>query len=186
MGNLIDGKWFTGKCVGVSYAELSEAHKYLTKKASEALSLAAGSTKDGTWGTTVKRIQVALDGETPPPSIPNGIPDHNLIETINQCATVERLLDALLWVQSAESGLQAFSTVDRCNPTTSSQKSEGQQDNDLILRSDSNSTERKLLLTWHVLADGAPPPPFSLLQLALCRRSPCPTSRGLCTFRPVL
>ncbi len=50
---------------------------------------------------------------------------------MNQCATMERLLDALQWAQSAGSGL-AESLVERCHPTMSSSYAD-EEDHDLVL-----------------------------------------------------
>jgi len=58
-----------------------------------------------------------------------------LSEVINQCATMERLLDTLIWAQTDESELVQFS-VECCHPTTSSVQVKGKKmigDNDLVL-----------------------------------------------------
>jgi hypothetical protein len=54
-----------------------------------------------------------------------------LVEVINQCATLERLLDALAWATSA-----GFTKVRCCHPTTSSNKAGQEHDNDLIVSTD--------------------------------------------------
>jgi hypothetical protein len=53
--------------------------------------------------------------------------DHSLVEVINQCATMERLIDALEWANST------YTNVEKCHPTTSSENTGGGPDNDLIL-----------------------------------------------------
>jgi len=55
---------------------------------------------------------------------------HSLTEIINQCATMERLIDALTWAKRKWPGC----IVERCHPTTSSRKQQGHLDNDLVLR----------------------------------------------------
>lgn len=56
---------------------------------------------------------------------------HSLAEAMNQCATMERLLDALAWVQTEASGLNTFD-VAVCHPTASSAAGDASvEDNDL-------------------------------------------------------
>jgi hypothetical protein len=84
------------------------------------------------WGSTFKRIRVGLPQDNRPELIDKALTDHNLIEICNQCATIERLMDALHWVHTHMSNYQ----VVRCHPTTSSLKYEIDSvvpNNDLVL-----------------------------------------------------
>lgn len=93
---------------------------------------AASVAVDRNWGAGVKRIRVDLqDQEGRPALIPPDVTDHSLTEVYNQCATMERLLDALAWAQTEASGLAGYQ-VERCHPTTSSITSDP-HDNDLVL-----------------------------------------------------
>lgn len=117
-------------------------------------------------------MRVLLPDEGRPELVPRDQPDQSLIAVINQCATLERLLDVLEWAQS-DPELAAFS-VEHCHPTTSSTQSAGQKaigDNDLVLigsdghrarfedsdvasNRDGNSKEQKDLIGLGVLAVG--------------------------------
>lgn len=96
-----------------------------------------------------------------------GLTDHNLAEVVNQCANIERLLDALQWAED-EPSMQGYA-VERCHPTTGSARGDA-IDNDLVLvstvddgtparfevsdvigrRSDSNHKERRDLASLGV------------------------------------
>jgi hypothetical protein len=122
------------------------------------------------WGVAVKRIRVDLPAEGRPKLIASTISSHSLIEAMNQCATMERLLDALAWAQTGESGL-SNAQVQVCHPTTSSAKGSGVMDNDLVLvgsdgamarfevsdvasEEDGNQKERRDLMSLGVLQEG--------------------------------
>lgn len=62
--------------------------------------------------------------------------DHSFVEVVNQCATLERLLDAAAW---AEHNLEGF-LVRICNPTTSS--STEADDHDLVLADPSGNVAK--------------------------------------------
>lgn len=47
------------------------------------------------WGATVKRVQVQLGPDAPPLVCAKA--GEPVIEVVKQCATLERLLDALAW-----------------------------------------------------------------------------------------
>jgi hypothetical protein len=94
--------------------ELIQAHRELVQAGRKAASLLAGLEAPA-WGSAAKRVR----------SGPSGQP---LNELINQCATVERLLDAMAWVLKQD----PEATLLRCHPTTSSGPQAG-EDNDLIV-----------------------------------------------------
>lgn len=161
------------------YQRFKAAHDYLAQQGRAALEKAWQVELVGQWGSRVKRIRVELPNMNRPVAIPVDIPDHNLIEVINQCATLERLLDTLLWAQSIESGLSDYQVV-VCHPTTSSDKNNiTRSDNDLILvgpnthvakfeisdvasSRDSNRKEKKDLVSLGVLETGRAVEEFNL------------------------
>ena len=161
------------------YQRFKAAHDYLAQQGRAALENAWQVESVGQWGSQVKRVHVELPHLNRPLAIPVDIPHHNLIEIINQCATLERLLDTLLWAQSTESGLGDYQ-VAVCHPTTSSDKSNtSRSDNDLILigpkaqvakfeisdvasSRDSNRKERKDLVSLGVLGTGRAVEEFNL------------------------
>jgi hypothetical protein len=59
------------------------------------------------------------------------VTEHSLTEVYNQCATMERLLDALEWAQTEDSVLNRYEVV-LCHPTTSSVPGIA-DDHDLVL-----------------------------------------------------
>lgn len=144
-------------------ALLQAAHQYLVKRGIAALEELTHDGDLAIWGRRMKRVAVLLDGERPLLVAAAG--RHNLGEVINQCATLERLLDALAWTQS-QPDLREL-RVHRCHPTTSSDPDP--DDNDLVLadaagrirarfevsdvsgRADSNGKERKDVISLGVL-----------------------------------
>jgi hypothetical protein len=106
---------------------LSACLDYLVEAGSEAAKLAAKVAPNRDWGLETKRVDVVLPGGEP-----NGIgqPDskQSLAEVINQTANIQRMLDALTWVMSEESGLSRHKVI-VCHPTTSS----GTGETDLVL-----------------------------------------------------
>jgi hypothetical protein len=108
--------------------QLRAAHDYLALQGQLALERARFIVPDIAWGVQVKRIRVALPALNKPALVLEEA-EHNLVEVINQCATLERLIDALEW---ADINLPDFSVL-LCHPTTSSEKEKTQADNDLIL-----------------------------------------------------
>jgi hypothetical protein len=123
---------------GDIYKSLTRAHDYLALQGRRALEEAGRRIQpDGRWGTAVKREHVQLPDQGKPTLIPRSVKTHSLGEVVNQCATLERLLDFLRW--SAESGSEFSSyRVERCHPSTSSDKPNAAElDNDLVLESQS-------------------------------------------------
>jgi hypothetical protein len=70
------------------------------------------------WGAAAKREHVVLPQLGRPPLVSPGMERHSFIEVVNQCATLERLIDTIVWVET-QSDLEGALAV-RCNPTTSS------------------------------------------------------------------
>ncbi len=120
-------------------------------------------------GSALKRVRVELPRDERPHLVRDANDQHSLAEVMNQCATMERLLDALAWVQTDASGLSTFN-VAVCHPTTSS-AGDDTTDNDLILTaldgqcarfevsdvassSDGNHKEERDLRSLGVLSDG--------------------------------
>jgi hypothetical protein len=126
MGHLV--KSMSDVSIAVCYRDLKEAHDYLAVQGAKAIELAWQKAGSSQWGSEVKRLNVSLPESSRPVLIGVDVKrsEHNLTEVMNQCATMERLLDTLIWVQTNESGLARF-RVACCHPTTSS------GDNDLVL-----------------------------------------------------
>ena len=108
--------------------QVEQAHRFLVEAAKETIAQLQAVGEEE-WGETVKRRYVVLTGKPRPYLVPETVGRHSFAEVVNQCATIERLLDALRWSQDALPGYK----VEVCNPTTSSQKTEQGRDNDLIL-----------------------------------------------------
>lgn len=128
------------------YRDVKEAHDYLSVQGAKAIELASGAAGSPQWGSRVKRLNVSLPQSGRPLLIDVDVKkfEHNLTEVMNQCATIERLLDTLMWAQADESGLAQFRVVS-CHPTTSSTQVEGKKpggDNDLVLMSASGQHAR--------------------------------------------
>jgi hypothetical protein len=105
-------------CTVVSLrGELLRAHRELVKAAK---AWPGRNLSDGAWGATAKRALVEVE-EFPPLIRKQSQP---LQEVVNQIATVERLIGALTWAETA-----GFTEVRRCHPTTSS------GDHDLVVES---------------------------------------------------
>ena len=123
---------------------LKEAHDYLANAGQRALQQ-SGEIKALSWGSELKRIKVALSTDAPL-SVTPSLGKQNLVEVINQCATVERLLDVLEWIETEGSGFKDW-IVERCHPTTSSSKKAKEEacssaDNDLVLISKNTQQEK--------------------------------------------
>ncbi len=131
-----------GRVPVAEYArQLQVAHEYLVKHGKRALGEAHRLKAGSYWGTTVKRVLVGFT-DPRPALITQQVREHNLTEVHNQCATIERLLDALAWVQPSETLLSKY-ILERCHPTTNTLKAAGRTDgvdNDLVL-SDSADTQ---------------------------------------------
>jgi hypothetical protein len=104
------------------HTRLKAAHRALTEHARRAVEQAF-SVNDSAWGTRMKRLVV----EVPENAVGLRAHAHNLVEVVNQCATMERLLDAMEWALT-EGGMHDAKVL-CCHPTTSS----GESQNDLML-----------------------------------------------------
>lgn len=112
------------------HKDMREAQKYLSVNGAEAFRRAAALGDRERWGMDAKRIKVAFPDGPRPTLISMGLADHNLGEVVNQCATMERLLDALSWART-EPSLKGY-VVERCHPTTGSSSGDV-DDHDLVL-----------------------------------------------------
>jgi hypothetical protein len=164
-------KPITDERVDTCYQVLKEAHDYLARHGAAGIGEVQRNTEPMAWGSSMKRLRVSLPEHDRPALV--DVSEHNMIEIINQCATMERLLDALAWACQPGSGLSE-SMVARCHPTTSSTPSNAEQetpDNDLVLvgqdgsiarfevsdvtgRQDSNRKEERDLISLGVLHRG--------------------------------
>lgn len=145
---------------------LQKAHAFLVDKSKDAArQLLDLATSD--WGQRAKRVYVPLSGQGKPLNVSaESVP---LAEVINQCATLERLLDVLTWAAD-DVVLKSYKVV-VCHPTTSSGNAVG-PDNDLVLigpesalarfevsdvasDKDGNGKEEKDLVSLGVLRDGS-------------------------------
>lgn len=112
---------------------LHDAHDYLARRGAGAARQAALLDDATAWGSRFKRVRVELPRDGRPLLMRTADGHHSLAEVVNQCATMERLLDALAWARTDASGLNALH-VARCHPTTGSAASDAETpDNDLIL-----------------------------------------------------
>ena len=80
-----------------AWQELMRAHQALVAAARQAATtMAALEASD--WGAAAKRVRVTW--AVTPSGLLSKTGEQPLTEVINQCATVERLLDAMAWVLS--------------------------------------------------------------------------------------
>ncbi|MBM5822432.1 MAG: hypothetical protein FJ082_08250 [Cyanobacteria bacterium K_Offshore_surface_m2_011] len=108
-----------------AWQELMRAHLALVAAARQAATtMAAVEAND--WGVAAKRVRVTW--ALTPSGLLSETGDQPLTEVINQCATVERLLDAMAWVLSRAPAAELL----LCHPTTSSRPKES-ADNDLVV-----------------------------------------------------
>jgi hypothetical protein len=119
--------------VGDCYLRLKHAHDYLVSIAKNGIRELASIDDVAIWGTRAKRVCVIF-AEERPSDIGQKIKSHNIIEVVNQIATVERLVDVLEWAQMSESTLTEFCDVVVCHPCTSSAPDQECWENDLVLR----------------------------------------------------
>ena len=133
MGNLIESIDNVDQPTSVAEAlrQIEAAHAYLVDLGAKAFQKARVVAPSPNWGTLAKRARVYFPAGDRPVLIPQSLRDHSLIEVINQCATVERLMDALRW---AIDNLPEYQLV-RCHPTTGSKKADvaNVPDNDIVL-----------------------------------------------------
>jgi hypothetical protein len=137
MGHLVSAPVITGEqllTLEDCYQQLKAAHDYLVINGAIALQRALQIENLSYWGIQAKRILVALPHENRPKLISSDLDTHNLTEIYNQCATMERLLDALTWAIQALPNYHVMC----CHPTTSS----GRDENDLVLISSTGDYAR--------------------------------------------
>jgi hypothetical protein len=103
--------------IDAALRELNMALLFLARLVSVTLADAAKIMPTFGWGTAVRRKGLFLpDGlDSRPLLLQSTKPDHNVMEVVNSCATVERLLDALDWAK--KNGCANWS-IERCHPTT--------------------------------------------------------------------
>jgi len=115
--------------------ELREAHAYLAENGARAFMRAAKLGPSARWGQSVKRLRVELPNHGRPELTEVAPSEHSITEVYNQCANVERLIDAIKWCLSPRSGFSdGLGLV--CHPTTSSGKDKPaeHEDHDLVVR----------------------------------------------------
>lgn len=115
--------------------DLRAAHAYLAKHGARALTRASDLDASAIWGQSVKRLRVELPSNSRPKLSEDAPSEHSITEVYNQCANVERLIDAVEWCLSRASGFSdGVGLV--CHPTTSSGKDEPgkHEDHDLVVR----------------------------------------------------
>jgi hypothetical protein len=183
---------------------LREAHAFLVAAAQEALPRLA-SVPSETWGSGAKREQVRFPKDGPD-LVSRDLAEHSFVEIINQCATLERLIDTLAWIGTV--GQLDGPNVVVCNPTTSSasRKKNGEgpiDDHDLVLEDragvrwkfevsdvaserDGNGKEKKDLISLGVLpgtVSNVPGWPSGRIHLVVseefARRIRVPTRHGM-------
>jgi hypothetical protein len=123
---------FTNVTFDDGLTRLRAAHRFLVSRAKEAIS--AWDFDESCWGSSVKRSSIPLNGGDVPPLI--GKSEENLGEVINMAATVERLIDAIVWfAQQPEN--KGYSILE-CHPSTSGEAT----GNDLVIGHDGKDAIR--------------------------------------------
>lgn len=117
--------------------QLREAHEVVRQAGARAATSVAELSATTDWGTKVKRTKVTLPAERPL-LLQSAPSTHSFAEVMNQCATVERMVDALAWAETAFPGW----TVLACHPTTSSATHSPDLNNDLVLRGPNDERAR--------------------------------------------
>ncbi|MDX2076986.1 MAG: hypothetical protein SFZ02_11180 [bacterium] len=120
------------KSISEVIQDIRDAHHYLVSLGKEASQTASQITTIDEWGSLVKRTKIIMPEGNRPKLISSEHESHSLIEVINQCATMERLIDALNWAIDALPNYYLL----RCNPTTSSERSDN--DHDIVLINPNN------------------------------------------------
>ena len=119
------------------------AHKFVRRHAHQTLKKVACIEPNISWGSSVKRKRVKFPLPDQRPILLRYAADnHNLSELVNMCATVERLLGALVWAKANKLGGYV---VKRCHPTTGNLKKDKRilsGDNDLVLTKKNARTAR--------------------------------------------
>ena len=87
------------------------------------------------WGQSVKRLHVELPSDSRPELAKAAPSEHSITEVYNQCANVERLIDAVKWCLSPASKFSDGRGL-ACHPTTSSGRvtPADHEDHDLVVR----------------------------------------------------
>ena len=165
MGHLI--RPLLGPCsLHQAQQQLIEAHEQLVACGRAAVDELKTVTPVG-WGSAAKRVRAVLPNMRST-LLNEANSDQSLTELINQCATVERLLDAINWVLHTATD----STLVLCHPTTSSGATT-EQNHDLVIQhqgehwcfeisdvatsgGDGNQKEMKELLSLGVLSSIRP------------------------------
>lgn len=165
MGHLI--RPLLGPCsLHQAQQQLIEAHEQLVACGRAAVDELKTVTPVG-WGSAAKRVRAVLPNMRST-LLNEANSDQSLTELINQCATVERLLDAINWVLHTA----ADATLVLCHPTTSSGVT-AEQNHDLVIQhqgehwcfeisdvatsgGDGNQKEMKELLSLGVLSSIRP------------------------------
>lgn len=165
MGHLI--RPLLGPCsLHQAQRQLIEAHEQLVACGRAAVDELKTVTPVG-WGSAAKRVRAVLPNMRST-LLNEANSDQSLTELINQCATVERLLDAINWVLHTATD----STLVLCHPTTSSGATT-EQNHDLVIQhqgehwcfeisdvatsgGDGNQKEMKELLSLGVLSSIRP------------------------------
>ena len=165
MGHLI--RPLLGPCsLHQAQQQLIEAHEQLVACGRAAVDELKTVTPMG-WGSAAKRVRAVLPNMRST-LLNEANSDQSLTELINQCATVERLLDAINWVLHTATD----STLVLCHPTTSSGATT-EQNHDLVIQhqgehwcfeisdvatsgGDGNQKEMKELLSLGVLSSIRP------------------------------
>lgn len=104
--------------------DIQEAHDYLVRR-SMAVSYEINNVDK--WGYHMKRLAVSFPENERPKLVSKN--SENYVELINQCATMEHLINALLWAMEK---LPDYAVLG-CHPTTSSGSSDDTPDNDIFL-----------------------------------------------------
>ncbi|MCK6531802.1 MAG: hypothetical protein L6Q84_02430 [Polyangiaceae bacterium] len=120
---------------GEALEQLRQAHRFLVAAARDTVPRFMKLPSE-TWGSDAKREHVVLPVAERPQLVSKDVADHSFIEVLNQCATLERLLDTLAWINTVAELQQAMVVL--CNPTTSSaSRKKGEprpvDDHDLVL-----------------------------------------------------
>lgn len=97
--------------------QLRAAHQFLVAAARATVPRLVDLSSES-WGGLVKREHVTLPSGKRPLLVNASTTKHSFAEVVNQCATLERLIDTLSWAEGYDALEDA--TVVRCNPTTSS------------------------------------------------------------------
>ena len=114
-------------------AELREVHEFLTEHGAKAIRHAAELGPSPKRGQSVKRIRVEIPNHGRPDLAEFAPSEHSITEVYNQCANVERLIDAIKRCLSPTYGFWDGLGL-TCHPTISSGKamSTDHDDHDLV------------------------------------------------------